>query len=296
MDGAAARGADTAAAVRAWRPDGLPRVIAMDGVVSSHAAEPRGEYMIGVIERRPVCIVRGGRRHVVGPGSLAVLDPSISHRGVPAADGPWRCRLLIMELPDVAALASDPGLGREVVPLFPDPVPPDPGLARRFVALHRLFSGPASLLERQAALAGWWDDAARWSANGPAEDGRARRAGTAALRRALSLIADSPAADVSLADLAAEAGLSEYRLMKAFREQFGMPPHAFQVAQRVSHARRLLEAGMSAADAAAMAGFFDQSHLHRHFRRRMGITPAAYAAAFRRGTLDFVQESRAAGR
>jgi AraC-like DNA-binding protein len=111
----------------------------------------------------------------------------------------------------------------------------------------------------------------------------------------LSLIADSPAADVSLADLAAEAGLSEYRLMKAFREQFGMPPHAFQVAQRVNHARRLLEAGRSAADAAAMAGFFDQSHLHRHFRRRMGIAPAAYAAAFRHRTHDFVQETRAAG-
>jgi AraC-like DNA-binding protein len=267
----------------------------MDGVVSSHAAEPRGEYMIGVIELRPVCIVRGGQRHVLGPGSLAVLDPSMSHRGVPAADGPWRCRLLIMELPDVAALAGDPGLGREVVPSFRDPVPPDPGLARRFVALHRLLSGPASRLERQAALAGWWDDAARWSASGPAEGGRARRAGTAALRRALSLIADSPAADVSLADLAAEAGLNQYQLMKAFREQFGMPPHAFQVAQRVSHARRLLEAGVSAADAAAMAGFFDQSHLHRHFRRRMGITPAAYAAAFGQGTRDFVQESRAAG-
>ena len=97
------------------------------------------------------------------------------------------------------------------------------------------------------------------------------------------------------ADREPEAGLSQYRLMKAFREQFGLPPHAFQVAQRVNHARRLLEAGMSAADAATMAGFFDQSHLHRHFRRRMGITPAAYSAAFRHRTLDFVQESRAAG-
>jgi AraC-like ligand binding domain len=42
-----------------------------------------------------MCIVRGGRRHVLGPGGLAVLDPSMSHRGIPAANGPWRCRLLI---------------------------------------------------------------------------------------------------------------------------------------------------------------------------------------------------------
>jgi AraC-like DNA-binding protein len=250
--------------------------------------------MIGVIGQRPMCIVRGGRRHVLGPGRLAVLDPSMSHRGLPAADGPWRCRLLIMELPDVTALVSDPDVGRAVQPMFRNPVPQDPRLARRFTALHRLLTGPGSLLERQAALAAWWDDAARWSTRGPSPDGNAHRAGTAALRRALSLIADAPAADVSLADLAAASGLSQYRLMKAFREQFGMPPHAFQVAQRVNRARRLLEAGASAADAAARAGFFDQSHLHRHFRRRMGLTPAAYAAAFGQRTHDFVQESRAA--
>jgi AraC-like DNA-binding protein len=266
----------------------------MDGVVSFHAAEPRGEYMIGVIDQRPMCIVRGGRRHVLGPGRLAVLDPSMPHRGVPTADGPWRCCLLIMELPDVTALVSDPDLGRAVQPMFRDPVPQDPWLARRFMALHRLLTGPGSLLERQSALAAWWDDAARWSTRGPSPDGRAYRAGTAALRRALSLIADAPAADVSLADLAAASGLSQYRLMKAFRDQFGMPPHAFQVAQRVNHARRLLEAGAPAADAAAKAGFFDQSHLHRHFRRRMGLTPAAYASAFGQRTRDFVQESRAA--
>jgi AraC-like DNA-binding protein len=266
----------------------------MDGVVSFHAAEPRGEYMIGVIGQRPMCIVRGGQRHVLGPGRLAVLDPSMPHRGVPAAGGPWRCCLLVMELPDVTALASDPDLGQAVPPMFRDPVPQDPLLARRFMALHQVLTGPGSRLERQSALAAWWGDAARWSTRGPSRDGRAHRAGTAALRRALSLIADAPAADVSLADLAAAAGLSQYRLVRAFREQFGMPPHAFQVAQRVSRARRLLEAGASAADAAAKAGFFDQSHLHRHFRRRLGLTPAAYAAAFGQRTRDFVQESRAA--
>jgi AraC-like DNA-binding protein len=233
-----------------------------------------------VISRRPMYLERGGRRQVISPDGLAVLDPSMSHRGTPAAGGPWRCRLLILELPDATALAADPDLGRQVYPVFRDPLTPDPQLARRFVALHRMLAGPASGLERQSALAAWWDDAARWSTRGPADRGKAHRVGPAALRRAMSLIADSPAADVSLADLAVAAGLSQYRLVRAFREQFGVPPHAFQVAQRVNRARRLLEAGVPAADAAAAAGFFDQSHLHRHFRRRMGLTPAAYAAAF----------------
>lgn len=287
---------DPAPEVRAWRPAGLPGVIAMDGVVSSHAMEPRGEYAVGLISARPVRILRGGRTHLLGPGGLAVLDPSRAHRGAPAADGPWRCRLLIMELPDVAGLAGDPDAGRRRPPLFGDPVLPDSGLARRFAALHRLLAGPGSRLERQSALAAWWDDAASWSAGRARREPPAYRVGAAPLRRALSLMADDPVADVSLADLAAAAGLSQYLLVKAFRERYGMPPHAFQIAQRVNRARRLLEAGVPAGEAAATAGFFDQSHLHRHFRRRLGLTPRQYAAAFRTraraaAPRDFVQET-----
>jgi AraC-like DNA-binding protein len=278
-------------AVRAWRPEGLPGVIAMDGVVSSHAAEPRGEYMVGVIIGRPMRLLRGGHTHVLGPGTLAVLDPSRAHRGTPAVGEAWRCRLLIMELPEVAALAEDPDCGRPGPLLFGDPVLRDPDLARRFAAMHEWLTEPGSRLERQGALAAWWDDAARWSTGGPGGDRKTPQVGSARLRSALALIADDPAADVSLADLAAAADLSQYLLVKAFRERYGMPPHAFQVAQRVNRARRLLEAGVPTGEAAAMAGFFDQSHLHRHFRRRMGLTPREYAvAASSRRAHDFVQE------
>ena len=283
--------AEPGQAVRAWRPEGLTGVIAMEGVVSSHAAEPRGEYMVGVIGGRPMRLLRGGSTDVLGPGALAVLDPSCPHRGAPAAGGAWRCRLLIMELPEVAALAEDPDCGRPGPLLFRDPLPRDPDLARRFVALHQWLAESGSRLERQGALADWWSDAARWSTQALGPEKKVPQVGAARLRNALALIADDPAADVSLADLAAAAGLSQYLLVKAFRERYGMPPHAFQVAQRVNRARRLLEAGVPPGEAAAMAGFFDQSHLHRHFRRRMGLTPRQYAAAASGSrTRDFVQE------
>jgi AraC-like DNA-binding protein len=51
------------------------------------------------------------------------------------------------------------------------------------------------------------------------------------------------------------------------------------VALRVNLARRLLERGERATDVAGLAGFADQSHLNRHFRRRLGKTPAQYAQA-----------------
>jgi transcriptional regulator GlxA family with amidase domain len=61
-----------------------------------------------------------------------------------------------------------------------------------------------------------------------------------------------------------------------------MPPHRYQLAQRIRLARRMLERGIPIAEVAAATGFADQSHLHRHFRRALDLTPREYARRFRR--------------
>jgi len=42
----------------------------------------------------------------------------------------------------------------------------------------------------------------------------------------------------------------------------------------------LLETGETIAQAARATGFADQSHLHRHFQRSLGLTPAKYQQRF----------------
>ena len=59
----------------------------------------------------------------------------------------------------------------------------------------------------------------------------------------------------------------------------GMTPHAYLVQRRLALARSLLAGGQSIAEAATAAGFADQAHLTRVFRRCLGYTPAAYARA-----------------
>jgi transcriptional regulator GlxA family with amidase domain len=102
-----------------------------------------------------------------------------------------------------------------------------------------------------------------------------------ALRRALELLADHPERNVSLDDLAAAAGIGKFRLVRLFRDRTGLPPHALQIAHRIRVARRLLEAGDGIAATAYATGFADQSHLHRHFHRSLGMTPAMYQRRFR---------------
>ena len=61
----------------------------------------------------------------------------------------------------------------------------------------------------------------------------------------------------------------------------GMSPHAYQRQARVRRACALIRLGQPLADVAAAAGFADQAHLTRVFRRVVGVTPGVYAEAFR---------------
>jgi AraC-like DNA-binding protein len=56
----------------------------------------------------------------------------------------------------------------------------------------------------------------------------------------------------------------------------GVPPYAWLAQYRVARARALLDRGHRPAQAAALAGFADQAHLTRWFRRVVGVTPGTY--------------------
>lgn len=81
---------------------------------------------------------------------------------------------------------------------------------------------------------------------------------------------------LTLADLAAVAGMSVSHLKTLFRRTFGMPVHQYVMRARVEHAKRLLIAGdMPMSEAALAAGFSHQSHMARCMRQILGVTPGA---------------------
>ena len=118
---------------------------------------------------------------------------------------------------------------------------------------------------------------------------RVLRAGVAPVARAVQMLRDDPARAVTLAELAAMVGLTRFHFLRSFARETGLTPHAYQVQARLHLARRMIARGMPLADAAAEAGFADQSHLTRVFGRSYGMTPGAYAR-------NFVQDRAAVGR
>ena len=92
---------------------------------------------------------------------------------------------------------------------------------------------------------------------------------------------DHPDRGVPLAELARATGLSASRLSHAFTARFGISPAAFSLRLRTDRARRALLAGSTITQASSDAGFSDQAHLTRNFRRFVGPTPSAYVRAAR---------------
>ena len=87
---------------------------------------------------------------------------------------------------------------------------------------------------------------------------------------------DENPASFTLAELAGVACLSPYHFIRVFARHTGLTPHAWLMQLRARKARELLRQGAPIAQAAASAGFADQSHLNRTFKRLLGYTPGQF--------------------
>ncbi len=104
-----------------------------------------------------------------------------------------------------------------------------------------------------------------------------RRLSGPALRRAIDAIHDRLEVGISLPEIAEAAGISASHFVTLFKASTGLAPHQYLIQARIESAKELLQRGdLSLAQVASRAGFCDQSHLNRHFKRTVGITPGRY--------------------
>jgi AraC family transcriptional regulator len=83
--------------------------------------------------------------------------------------------------------------------------------------------------------------------------------------------------EITISDLAAVAGLSQFHFIRAFKDSVGLSPYQYILSERTRHARELLSTDqLSIADVARAVGFSDVSQLKRVFRKFVGVTPTAF--------------------
>jgi hypothetical protein len=176
--------------------------------------EPRGEYVFGIVGEQPMRSRRGRERRLVRPGQLVAWDPSHAHAGSAVDERPWKSRLVVIEVADLAAFADDP----ESDPLgdirFPDPALSDTALAAGFLRLHATLESPSTRLEQDERLAQWL----RVLIDRSSAVRSARPAITAgdegALGLAFAYLADQPERNIGLDELATAAGIGKFRLIR----------------------------------------------------------------------------------
>lgn len=95
-------------------------------------------------------------------------------------------------------------------------------------------------------------------------------------RRLVEFIDASLDRTITLQDLAALAGLSEFHLQRMFSVSCGVSPHGFVLNRRIDRARSMLAGVQPIAQIATACGFSSQSHLTRMFKAVTGTTPSAY--------------------
>jgi AraC-like DNA-binding protein len=247
--------------------DGIERVEAFFG---GRAFEPHRHdtYAIGVttagVQRFRY---RGAKRRCL-PGQLHFIHPDETHDGMPETAAGFGYRIMY-----VAPALVQAALGGRPLPYVADPVqPPSPATAA-VLALLDDIDEPLDPLSQAGAATAIADALTGASGERPAA-GTIDLAAVSAVRAYLDA---HPTAGTRATVLERIAGADRWTIARQFRVAFGTSPDRYRTMRRLAVARRAIAAGTPLAEAAAAAGFADQSHMTRQFTRAYGLTPGRFA-------------------
>lgn len=234
-------------------------------------AHSHEELMIGHVAAGARSMRVGGKSLVLAPGSSFVVAPGAVHTGASIGSDGWTFRVLYVPFQIAREVWEELGgtgvprvgcvevAGGEVAPRFGAASRAAVAGAPALELLTRVVELVATLFSHASAL---------------------RAAPVPAPSRAIGIVRDyleaNAAETISLDQLTAIAQLSKFHLIRRFRASVGMSPHVYQLHVRVRWAKEMIARGATLGEAAVETGFADQSHLNRHFRRIVGLTPGEY--------------------
>ncbi|MGW4410234.1 AraC family ligand binding domain-containing protein [Nonomuraea sp. NPDC004702] len=263
---------------RFWRHPAVPETDLLKARYVTHrfSRHVHDGYAIGLIVAGVEEFDYRGTLHRAGAGELVLVNPDSVHTGQAGTPGGWAYRMLY---PSVEALA---GIAAELdaplaTPYFPHQVVRDPEVAALLERAHQAAERGDALAASTLSRTLFAKLLSRHAA--PRPDASPPGAGRQAVREAMALLHESLLDPPTLEALAAAVGVRPFPLLRAFKAVTGLPPHAYLTSLRVRQARRLLLEGVRPAQVAADVGFTDQAHLNRHFKRVVGVPPAAYQKA-----------------
>lgn len=262
--------------IRFWRPDstsvaGMLRIEGEDRIRTSYAER----FLVAVIYEGAFDSWYRGTVRSHAAGEVKLKEPGEVHRAV-RVHAPFTLQGALFS-PEMVATAAA-ALGLRDRGSFPSSRGPGARATRLAFAMHAALVRPdATELERATLVA---ETLAEILRDGASRAAAARDRAGRAVRLARGFLHDALADRVTLDDVASHAGLDKFHLVRAFRAEVGLPPYEYLTHARISRAKELLQRGSRVAEVAQAVGFCDESQLHRHFRRIVGLTPGRFARSF----------------
>lgn len=278
--------------IKFWYDTTLSNLELIHATYVTHAFAPHTHegYVIGVIEQGAERFAYRRRQHIASAGSIVFINPGEVHTGSAAAEHGWTYRVLYPSIELLQRAASDLTGRQRDIPFFTEAVVHDPEMAAEIALTHQAMEEQVSVLERESRLL--------WTLSRLILRHTSERLHPCPLvkehrgiQRARSYLEENYAENISLEELAALANLSPFHLLRSFRKQTSLPPHAYQIQVRVLRARQMLRLGLPCVDTALAVGFADQSHFTRHFKRIVGVPPGLYSRVCQKAQFQTRQPS-----
>lgn len=260
-----------------WRADDLGDIELLHAryIAYSFARHTHEGTAVGVIEDGAESFYCRGVMHTAPTGEIVVFNPDEAHTGQGADKRGWRFRMFYLDSNLLqqanAELSGKPG----GVPFFAQPTIRDPEMALILRNLHISLEMGGTALARQSKFIWTFAQLAHRHADSLSVEkplGNEKEV----VKRIRQYLEEHYSENVSLDELTALSGLSSYHLIRVFRGETGLPPHAHLEQIRVNRGRQFLRGGMAIAEVAFLTGFTDQSHFSRHFKKMTGVTPGQY--------------------
>lgn len=236
-------------------------------------------FAIGVIERGAEKFYANGENHIAQAGRIALFNPHVVHDGKPDGDG-FSYRVTYPSIELMNEVQHDL-LGKIDTIHFNDLILNDDYLAQRFLAFHNVLEYSNDSLEQDSAFTTILSELIQRHGDLNFDFTKAgmERLPIKVVRECID---DLFASDLNLDDLAELSQLNRHHLLRTFRKELGLTPHAYQTMRRVQAAKQKLERGDLPIQVAIDCGFFDQSHMSRIFKKHVGLSPGQYSKLFRK--------------
>ncbi|MDJ0595524.1 MAG: AraC family transcriptional regulator [Pleurocapsa sp. MO_226.B13] len=85
--------------------------------------------------------------------------------------------------------------------------------------------------------------------------------------------------ELSLTKLSTQLNLSPFHFARLFKKSLGLSPHKYVLQNRIERAKKLIRvsSNIPLSDIALQAGFYDQTHFGKAFKKYVGVSPKAFS-------------------